>query len=164
MALDEAALVERGGAYGVTLGLVNRDALAGERTLVDGAVSLEDYAIDRNVFTRTYYKNVALLHLVYSDLDLLAVTQYGGCLGGKLHEALEGVRSLALAARLEHLADGDEGEDHGGGLEVEALVHDVHLRHARFNGGHLEKFPAAPHKRGTGTECDKGIHIWRLVR
>ena len=164
LALDKAALVERGGADAVALGLVDRDALAGERALVDGAVAFKHYAVDGDVLARADNEDVALLHFLDAHGDLLAVAEYRGGLGGELHEALERVGGLALAARFEHLADGDEREYHRGGLEVELRVHDVHLIHRSRLGGHLKERVAAPYKRGGGAERDQGVHVGRLVR
>ena len=93
-----------------------------------------------------------------------AVAHDGGGLGRELHEALEGVRGLALAAGLEHLAYGDEGQYHGRGLEVELSVHDVHLVHRVAVGRHLKERVGAPDEGGAGAEGDQGVHVRRPVR
>ena len=160
----KAALVERGGGDGVALRLVHGDALAGEGALVHGAVALEHDAVYRDVLARADDEDVALFDLVHADGDLLAAAHDGGGLGCELHEALEGVRGLALAAGLEHLAYGDEGKYHGRGLEVELSVHDVHLVHRVAVSSHLKERVGAPDEGGAGAEGDEGVHVRRAVR
>ena len=163
-ALYEAALVERGGGDGVALRLVHGDALAGQGALVHGAVAFKHNAVHGYILARADDEDVALLDLVHPDRDLLPVAQDGGGLGRELHEALEGVRGLALAASFKHLAYGDEGQYHGRGLEIELSVHDVHLVHRVAVGRHLKEGVGAPHEGGGGAEGDQGIHIGCPVR
>ena len=163
LAAQEARLVDRRSGNAVPRPLVRRDALAGQGRLIDRAAALEHDAVHRDVFARTHDKHVALAHLRNGDRDLPPVAHEARRLGRELHEALEGVGCLALGARLEHFADGDERQDHGCGFKIE-LVHIGH--HAGHVAVHLRPRHGkqrihAPHKRGHGAERDKRVHIGR---
>ena len=107
-----------------------------------------------------------MFHLLDRHFDLgAAAHQYGG-LGRKLHQPLKRVGGSALGACLEHLTDGDERQDHRGGLEVE--VH--HIRHDRLvvlvdhRAGHGEQHVDAPHERHAAAHRNQRIHIRRAVQ
>ena len=165
LAAEEAGLVDRRGGHRVARGLVDRDALACQRGFVDRALALEHHAVHWNVFARMHDEDVAQADLLDRHGHLLTVTQKHGGLRCELHQAPERVGRRALGARLEHLAHGDEREDHRGGLKVE-LVHAAH--HARrvtaqLRVRHGEEGIGAVHKRCAGAERHQRVHVRRAV-
>ena len=166
LAAQEAGLIDRGGGDGVARGFVHGDALAGEGGLVDGTLPFQNDAVDRDALARADEEHIAPAHLLdgHDGLDPAALD--GGRLRREGHEAFERIGGLALASGLEHFADGDEREDHGGGLEIK-LVHVGHdgLAVARLLGvGHGKERVGAPDKAGARAEGDKRVHIRRAVQ
>ena len=86
---------------------------------VDGAGALQHNAVHGDILTGADDEDVAFLHLLNGDVHFRTVPQQRGSLGGQLHQALEGIRGFALGTGLQHLAHGDEGQDHGGGFKIE---------------------------------------------
>ena len=165
LALDEARLIDRRGGNRVARFLVDRDALAGERGFVDCGMALEHHAVDRDVLARADDKHIALFDLLDRHGLLGSVYEDGRRFGRELHEGSEGVGGLALGARLEHFADGDEGQNHGGGFEVE-LMHEVHGMFeiaCRLRAGHGKERIEAVDERRARAEGDQRIHIGRAV-
>ena len=160
-AAQEAGLVDRRGGDRVARGLVHRQALARQRRLVDGACAVKHHAVHGDALARADHEDVVPLHLLDGDLKLPTVAFDHRGLRGKLHQAFERVGRAALGAGLEHLADGDEREDHGGGLEVE--VH--HVGHhglcvaAHLRTGHGEEGVGAVAEGCRRTEGDERIHV-----
>ena len=142
LAGQEAALVVGGGGDGAARPLVHRQALAGEHGFIHGALALDHLAVHRDALPWAHQELVSYHHVLHRDLDLLAVPQDGGLFGGQVHEAADGVGGLALAVGFQGLAHGDEGQDHGGALEIVL----VHIGHGRFR-------PALCHG-GAGQEKD----------
>ena len=165
LALQEARLVGGGSADLVALCFIHRDALAGQGTLVDGADALQHDAVHGDVLTGADDEDVAFLHLLNGDDHFRAVPQQGGSLRSQLHQALEGVRGLALGAGFQHLAHGDEGQDHGGGFKVELhhIVHDEFVIAIDLSTGHGKEGVSAPHKAGHGAQGHQRVHVGRAV-
>ena len=65
---------------------------------------------------------VAHPDLLHGDLYFRAVPENMGGFRGQIHQAVDGLGGLALGALLQKLAQGDEGEDHAGGLKVQIHV------------------------------------------
>ena len=105
---QKARLVDRCGRDRIAGGFVRRDALAGERRLVDRARAIEHHAVDRNALAGADDEGVSGLYLLDGDGLFLAASYNRRRFGRELHEAFERVRRLALRACLQHLADGDE--------------------------------------------------------
>ena len=165
LAPQEAGLVGGGGRDFVALGLVHRDALAGQSAFVHGAGTFQHDAVHGDVLTGADDENIAPAHFRDGDADLGTAPQQGGGLGGQLHQALECIGGLTLGAGLQHLAHGDEGQDHGGGLEVELhhIVHDQLLVAVHLRAGHGEEGVGAPDKAGRGAQRHQRIHIGGAV-
>ena len=161
LAAEEARLVGGGGADFVADGLVHRDALAGQGALVDCAGAFQHHAVHRDILAGADHKDVALLHVGDGHGHFRAVPHQRGGLGGQLHQALEGVGGLALGAGFQHLAHRDEGQDHGGRLEVELhhIVHDQLVAAVHLGAGHGEEGISAPHEACHGAEGHQRIHV-----
>ena len=164
-ALEVAGPVDRGGRDDVSLRLVDRDALAREGGLVDGAGPGQDDAVHRDVLAGAHDEHIAHSHVFDTDVDLFPVPQEGRGLRRQFHEALQSIGRPSFGLRLEGLAHGDEGEDHGGGLEVVA----VHIFHGGFRaelrhrGGRLHQRIEAVEEGGRGAERDQRVHVGRPV-
>ena len=160
-AAEIAGLVHRGGGHSVAGSLVHRDALAGEGGLINGAVSLQHHAVHRDALPRPDGELVPLLHLLHRHLCFLAVPDNGGSLGGQPHQAFQGVGGLALGPGLQHLAHGDQSQDHGGGLKVEVhhAAHDGGLIPPDLGGSHGKQGIGAVAEGRRGPQGHQGVHI-----
>ena len=165
LAAEEARLIGGSGADPVACGLVHRDALAGQGALVHGADTLQHHAVHRDVLAGADDEDVALLHVGDGDGHFRAVPYQRGGLGGQLHQALEGVGGLALGACFQHLAHRDEGQYHGGRLEVELhhIVHDQCIIAVELGVGHCKEGVGAPHIACHGAEGHQRIHVGGTV-
>ena len=160
-AAEIAGLVDGGGGHLVPGGLIRRDALAGEGRLVHRAGPLFHHAVHWDALPRLHHEQVSGLHLLHRDGDLLPRPQQHRRLGGQAHQALQGIGGLALGPGLQQLAHGDQGEDHGGGLEIKLvhqLHHPVHIA-VELGIGHEKQGGHAPHKGGGGAQSYQGVHV-----
>ena len=164
-ALQIAGLVGGGGAYLIAHGLVHRDALAGQGTLVHGAAALQHNTVHRDVLARAHHKDIFFLHLFNGYGHLGTVLQQGGSFGGKLHQALERIGGLALGACLQHFAYRDEGQDHGGRLKIELhhVVHDQFFVAVQLRIGHGKQGVGTPHKACHRAHSHQCIHVGGAV-
>ena len=163
---EEARAVDRCGGNTVAGSLVNRDAFAGQRRFVDGARAVQHNAVNRDALARTDDEHVALANLRGGNFDLFAVADDRRRLRCEGHEALERVRGFALGVRLKQLADGDEREDHGGGLKIKF----VHIRHGGFAAAvelrvrHGKQRVDAPPIGRRCAERDERVHVRRAAQ
>ena len=164
-AAQEAGLVGGRRRDLVALGLVHRDALAGQGAFVHGAGTLQHDAVHGDVLAGADHKNVAFAYFCDGHADLFAVPKQSSRLGGELHQTFQGVRGLALGAGFQHLAHSDEGQDHGGRLEVELhhIVHDHLVIAVKLGVRHGEQGVGAPDEAGRGTQRHQRIHVGRAV-
>ena len=144
---------------------VGRDALAGERRLVDRARAVEHHTVDRDALPRPHEKHVAQAHLLDRHGQLRAAALHGRGLGRELQEAAQRVGRLALGARLERLADGNEREDHGGGLKVKIMhiAHDGLRIAAHLRARHGKERIRAVDKRRRRAERHERVHVRHAV-
>ena len=151
-AAQEAGLIDGSSGDPVAHRLVHRDAFAGEGGFIDGAAALQDNTVHGDALPGADNKDIILLHLFNGHRDLLPIPDQGRSLGSQIHQALQSIRGLALGAGLQHFANGDQGQDHGGGLEIEF----VHIGHdpchipVHLGIGHGEEGIHAPHEGGHG--------------
>ncbi len=161
LAFDETGLVYSSSGNKIAGRFVHRDALSCKGGLVDCAGTFQDHAVYWNVFTRADNEDIAFYHLVNGNGGFCAVTDDHGCLGGKLHQAFQGVGCFALGAGFQHFSHCDQGQDHGSGLKVK-LHHVVHykLRVAVYLcAGHGEQCVDAPYKGCHGAKGYQGVHV-----
>ena len=99
---------------------LDRDRLPGEHRFVDAGRAVEHRAVGRDVLSGTYAETVAGRDAIERDLAFLPVgvdpTRDGGREG---QEAADRVSRSRPRAKLQHLAQDDQGHDDRGGLEVE---------------------------------------------
>ena len=150
-----------GGGYGVAGALFYGDAFTGEGTLIHRGPALQDGAVHGNPAPGPHQDCVAHLDLGGGDFDLLSVSQNGGRLRRQVHKLANGVSGFSFGPGLQKFAQGDEGEDHGGGLKVEVLpvmLHQVPDAMAR-GPGHAEEGRHAIDQGSAGANSNEGIHI-----
>jgi hypothetical protein len=95
--------------------------LPGEHRLVDGARSVFDDAVDRNLLAGTDAQAVAHQNVVEADVDLTSVRLDAARLRRcEAEQRLEGGAGSAARAELEDLSEQDQRDDDRGRLEVQA--------------------------------------------
>ena len=164
-AFQEAGLIDRCGGNAVAGAFIRRDALAGQRRLIDSTGSLQHRAVHRNAFPRPDDKYIVLLHLLHRHGHFCAVPNQAGRFGGQFHQPLERVRGFALGAGFQRLAHGDQRQDHGGGLKIEVhhIVHDrVHIA-PHLRARHGKKSVGAVHKGRRRAQRHQRIHVGRTA-
>ena len=127
-ASEKAGLVDRGGGNRVARGLVHRDALAGQRRFVDRAAALQHHAVHRNALARAHDEDSRPSAPARPGPPTSAPSRSSRRrLGRQLHQAFQRVCGLALGARLQHFAHGNQRQNHGRGLKIEVhhVVHDA---------------------------------------
>ncbi len=160
---DVAGLVDGRSTDLIAFGFVDRDGFACQCGFVDGRMSGQDDAIDRDGFAGLYGEDIAGNDFFDADLGLFAVPQQYGGLRRKLHQALERIGGAAFGHRFQHLSDGDQRRDHGGGFEVQLSVikfHQLHIGGAfRNHTTHFIEYKGAPAEGDGRAERDQRIHI-----
>ena len=159
-------LIQGGGGNACPHGLVHRNALPRQSRFVHGALPLQHHAVHGDALPGSDHKAVALFHLGGGDGHLHAIPQDGGRVGGQTHETLQGVGGLALRPRLQELAHGDEGQDHGGGLKVQPVETVERPRHVprRQIGGHKEQNGRTVHEGCPRPQGHQGVHVGGEVK
>ncbi len=130
--------------------------LSSDHTLVHRAATLSDHAIHRHLFAGPHDHYVAHQHLFHGDVHLLAIPYHSRRLGLQAHQLLDGLVGLAFGARLQHLAQQDEGDDDGRGVKVH-LAQVLGEQSGDKSGGDGVDVSRA------GTQGDQGVHIGRPV-
>ena len=161
LAADEAGLVDGGGGDGIARSLIHGDGFAGERGFVHRRLTLQHHAVHGNALTRANHKDIALLHLRNGHRLLRAVLQDGGHLRRKIHQGFQRIGGAALGAGFQHLAHGDQRQDHACGFKIQA-VEPVHGP-GRI-GGHGEELVGTVAKGRCRAHCHQRIHIGRAMQ
>ena len=162
---DVARLVHGGGGDPVPCRFIHGDALAGEGGLIHAALALQNDPVHRDALPGPDSKNVTLFQFFNRDLPLLPIFHDGGGFGGQVHQAADGIGGLALAAGLQHLAHGDQGQDHGGRFKVEVhhIAHDgLHIS-PHLSPGHGKERIGAVDKGRAGAQSHQTVHIGGAV-
>ena len=102
-AFQVPGLVHGGGGNLVPRVLVHRQAFARQGGFVYRRRTLDHHTVHRDIFPRAHGENVADLHIINGDRNLLAVPEQHRCLGSHLHQPLQGIRGPALGHGLQHL-------------------------------------------------------------
>ena len=68
------------------------------------------------------HQQVPRLDFLHGNLHLLAVPEDTGGLGGQVHQAGDGLGGLALGAGFQKFTQGNESQDHTGGLKIQVHV------------------------------------------
>ena len=157
---DQAAAAGDGAANHTVAGvLVNRYRLAGDHGFVDVGVAVDHDAVCWDLLTGADPAMVADLqvrgwHFLFFSVGVDAVR------GGwrQVQQGADGTRGLVACPQFEYLPQQHQGDDHGGGLEVDAdpatvITHDGREDPRGQDGDHTVE------PRGTHTEADEGEHV-----
>ena len=117
---ERAALIQRTADDALACLFFDRQRFPGEHGLVDAAASFDEGAVDRDFFARLDAQEVAYFDFVQFDLDVLAVANDEGAGGRQGEQLADGASRFALRAQFQDLAEQDQGDDHGGRLEISA--------------------------------------------
>ena len=141
-AFDKSGLVDSCGGNKISGCFVNRDTFAGKGRFIDGAGSFNDHTIDRDIFTRTYDKDITLVNLFDRNGYFLIASKNNGGFWGKFHEALKSISRFSLGTGFEHFSNSDQRQDHCGGLEIK-------FHHVVHNGSRITVYLCSCH----GKKC-----------
>ena len=156
---EGAGAVDRAAEDGVARPLLDRQALAGEHRLVEGAGALEDLAVDRHPFARAHEHEVA-----HDDLSPRAgrcsrpsrsTRAVFGCRSARARSAAEVCR---LARDFERVADQHERDD-----EEHRLVVDVGGDAARREHVRRDRRQHRVGEGGAGAHGDERVHVGGVV-
>ena len=141
-AFDKSGLVDGRGRNKISGCFVNRDTFTGKSRFIDGTGSLDDHAINRDIFARADHKDISLVDLFDRNGSFLVIAKNNGGLWGKLHEALESIGRFSLGTGFEHFSNSDQRQDHCGGLEIK-------FHHVVHNGSRITVYLCSCH----GKKC-----------
>ena len=164
-ALEEARLVERSGRHAVARRLIHRDALARQGRFVHRAAAFDNHAVHRDVLAGTHHKDIPHAHLGNGHGLLAVAAQHIGSLWRQAHQPLERIGGFSLGTGFQHLAHGNQSQDHGGRLEIKVhhIGHDrVHIA-AHLGARHGKKRIGAVAKGRRRAQRHQRIHIGRAV-
>jgi hypothetical protein len=111
--VERAAAVDRAGEHIVARRLVDRQRLAGDRRLIDFAVSRDDRAVERNFLARPDDDDRARRDGVDVDAPLAGGVAQQRVGRRQVHQRADGVARALERARLEGLGDGKQEHDRG---------------------------------------------------
>ena len=115
--LEKAAGRDRAGEDAVSGTLVHREGLARDGGLVERSGAGSNGAVDGHPRAVLDQNGLPGLHRPGRDLDLLAVPQHEGDVGGQCHERRQGGAGAVEGGRFEGVPEREQ-EGHGGGLPV----------------------------------------------
>ena len=150
-------------------------------------------AVHRNSVTRPNANKVANGDIVHGNHRLFTISNHTGGLGTKIHQPANGFGGAASGPDFQQAAKKDEGDNHCGGVEVDAdglarAVHEPGSEHAGDavsigrqgpncnEAVHVgcsvsqaapepsEKTPAAPELHGSGQEEEQKVNLLDRVR
>ncbi|MDT4841971.1 hypothetical protein FQZ97_758490 [compost metagenome] len=141
---QRAGLVDGAGKHRIARGLVDRDALARDRRLVDGAGAFEHHAVQRHALAGADAGHGIERHRVGAHgLPAAVGLPHLGLFGRQREQALDGVARAVDGAGLDELGDGVQRHHHRG---LGPLADD---EGARDGDGHQRIDVEAPaHQRG----------------
>ena len=117
--VEAAGAVQRAAGHAVAGLLLHGDRLAGEERLIDGAASLDDGAVDRDLVAGPHAQDIADLDRGKLHRLGLAVLQHAQSgLGRKVEQRANGAAGLLAGPELEHLAEQHQRDDDRRRLEI----------------------------------------------
>ena len=130
---DEAAgFVERAAGDIGARRFLDRQRLAGDQRFIDRRTALHDGAVDGNCLARAHAQTVADMDVVEGNFGFRAIGRHAARgLRSEIEQGTDGVAGPFAGLQFEHLANKDQNDDDGGGLEVAADRPAVHLEVGR---------------------------------
>ena len=155
---EAAGAVDSCSVYRVSGFLHHGDALAGEHGLIDIGVAFRDDPVHRDAFARPHQDRIADRYLRYRDPGFLPVADDGGLLRFLLQQFADRIVGLDLAHGLQVLPDGDEGDDHGRGIEGK-MHHVVHVGFGFVDRNHHTQKVKTVAESDTCSEGHESVHV-----
>ena len=133
---ETAGLVERAAGDIGARRFLDRQRLAGDQRFIDRRAALHDGAVDGNCLTRAHAQPVADMDVIEGNFGFRAIGRHAARgLRGEIEQGADGVAGPFAGLQFEHLANKDQNDDDGGGLEVSADRPAVHLEVGREQSG-----------------------------
>ncbi len=152
-----AAAIDGAGEHLVSRSLIDRQGLSGDRRLIDRAVAVENFPVERNLVTGSHNQRLANPHEIDGNtlVDTLAMHQRFS--GAEIHQRANRVARARHAACLEQLCERKQEND-GGPFRPFADRHcaghreqhqdvDIEREHARRGKGPAHRVDAAGENR-----------------
>ena len=154
--VDRAGKVHGSGINFIARALVDRKRFAGDRRLVDRALSLDDDAVDREVFARADIDDVAQLKIKHFRFDEVAVDQLARGVRRQTDQVFNGTLSARRGARFDDDCNQQEECDDSGLAENSARErrkqgHRDELVHVDASGA--EVLDCRPDNRERKNDC-----------
>ncbi|MNZ63164.1 hypothetical protein D3C78_813040 [compost metagenome] len=112
--LQRTGLVDGPGEYLVARALLYRQALAGDRRLVDARLAADHLTVQADALARAHPHQRTEGDLLDVQLTPLAIgVLYGGEVRAQLHQAANSVARAVQRARFDQLGDSEQEHDHG---------------------------------------------------
>ncbi len=168
--LQAAEAVERAADDLVVSALLHRHQLPGQHRLIDRRTAFQDAPVDRDLLPRLDDENVADAHLLDRDFEFLAASHDARRFRAQAHQTPDGVARPAARSGLQQLAQDDQGDDDGGGLEVQVAArqaeddrHGVEVggrrahgdQHVHVGGAVAQRLEGAAVVLAAGVELDR---------
>jgi len=128
----------------------HRQAFAGQQRFVDAGQARFHHAVHRDAFPRTDQHHVAHRHLFHRHHAFAPVAQQGGELRLQIDQPADGVAGLALGPFFQPTPQQHEGDDAGGGLEIQMMAPPQQRDDGMAIGG-------------TSTDGDQRVHVGGAV-
>ena len=155
--VNASVAVDRAGDEGVPVGFGVREWLARDHGFVHVGRAVGDGAVDGDAFAGAQLDPVADADLRDGDFGGFTVSYHAGGVGLQPDEAADGGAGLAAGAGLHPAAQKDEGNDDGGGLEIDGDG-------AGGQDGRREEREGRVAPGGKGAEGDEAVHVGRAAK
>ena len=155
----EAAALVQGGPDDLVPGFfVHRQALPGQHGFIHRRLAFPHPAVHRDLLPRAHAEEVTLPDLLERDIRLLSVADNPGGFGGQTHQFADRFGGLSFGPGLQQTSQQNQGDNHGGAVEIDLGLQSARLKKIREKSGH----------RGIevgrqGTYGDQGIHVGAAV-
>ena len=114
--------IHRGGGYPVAHSLFHRDTFPGQGALINGGPPLDDGSVHGNAPAGADNHRVSHLHLLHWNV-LNRISPADRCgFGTQIHQSPDGIAGFSLGPGFQVFSQGDQSENHGGGLKIEVLA------------------------------------------
>ena len=162
---QRAGLVDGRGNDRIPRPLVGGNRLAGQRRFIDRRNAFHHHAVHRHRCAGPHQHQIADPDLLHRYFRLHAIPQNGGSLGGKIHQARNGLAGFPLGTGLQIFSDCNQGNNHGCRLEVKIhgiAFHGFHVPMPQAIADKIQRNDTVNHS-GRSAYRNQGIHIGRAV-
>ena len=141
--------------------LFHRDALSRERTLVNGGTAGKHRAVYGDLVSRPDNHRIPHVYLVHRYLYDLVLSADPGHLGAQVHQRPDGIAGLSLGSGFQEFSQGDQGQNHSGGLKIEVFAVELHRGHVSLvqRIGHTKQCRSAVDQGCQRAHGNQRVHI-----